>query len=175
MSLEAEIANLTAQVVALREQLAAHHVALMTVVTGQPGRTQAEIAAETAAAAPAGEKKGPGRPRKDATAPQQAPAAQAAASKPAEASSGETAKPEAAQSSSDDFDPFGEAPASEPARTYNIAEITASLKALHTSGPEGKAAVLKILTSRNVKGVGELKEDQFAKVAEEIRAAGGKI
>src|SRR5688572_30361479 len=98
MSLEAEVATLTAAVQALREQLVVHHAALMSVVTGQPGRTQAEIAAETNAGN--SEKKGPGRPKKEQPAPQPAPATQAAASQPA-------AAPAAAE---EDFDPFGETP-----------------------------------------------------------------
>jgi len=106
-----------------------------------------------ASTAPAGEKKGPGRPKKEvAPTPTPGPAA---------------AQPDAP--TEDSFD-FGSDEA--PARTYTIEEIRNGLKALSQAN---KPSAIAILSKRGYKGVGEIREADYAGVAAEIEAGGVKV
>jgi hypothetical protein len=116
--------------------------------------------------APAEPKKGPGRPagstKKEAPANQPSPGASTAAT------SGGTKE-------ADPFgeDPFADAP-SQP--TYNLEQIRSALKNLATAeNGKNKAAAMAVLSKRNYKGVGEIKEGDIAEIVKEITAAGGKI
>ncbi|MES3001357.1 MAG: hypothetical protein V4787_11760 [Pseudomonadota bacterium] len=152
MSLEAQITELTAAVKGLDMTLRVLIENQKVHGVERPTITNTSVTgAQTTTEAPAATegKKGPGRPKKEAApAPQEAPAAAAPA---------------------DDFDFGVEETAS---RTYTIEEIRNGLKSLSQGN---KPAAIAILSKRGYKGVGEIRETDYAGVAGEIEAAGVKV
>lgn len=149
MSLEAEVQTLADAVRNLNTTLG-----FIATHLGMPGGVQVPAVERTGRGRPAGSTNKP----KVVAPSQSAPTATPAAGFDTEGSSANL------------FDPFADAAA--PARTYNVEEVRSALKTLAaTRKPEAVA----ILSSRSLKGVGEIGDEHIAGIVVEIENYGVKV